>query len=151
MISIHYFVHIGENFVDRWRTSAHDAQILFFSPTHCIWWKMFYLSSCFFLSLKRWFQFNSGIVGTHFAGVVTLNDLEMITETRSYIFRWHFRCRLRRVCLSYLLHERLRKNIQNKVLHNPFKYIVVDKFSCFTLLFLSEGKKPMKLWSFFLA
>ena len=50
-----------------------------------------------FLSLKRWFQFNSRIVGTHFASVMTLNNLEMIAETQSYIFRWRFRCRRRRV------------------------------------------------------
>ena len=33
-----------------------------------------------FVSLKRWFQSNSGIVGTHFANVTTLNNLEMIAE-----------------------------------------------------------------------
>ena len=41
-----------------------------------------------FLSLRRWFQFNSRIVRTHFASVMILNNWEMIAETRSYIFRW---------------------------------------------------------------
>ena len=57
----------------------------------------------FFLSLKCWFQFNSRIVGTHFASVMTLNNWEMIAEMRSYIFRWRFRRRRRRFCLSSLL------------------------------------------------
>mgnify|MGYP000636362090 FL=1 len=40
-----------------------------------------------FLSVKRWFQFNSRIVRTHFASVMTLNNKEMTAETQSYIFR----------------------------------------------------------------
>ena len=56
-----------------------------------------------FLSLKRWFKFNFRIVGKHFARVMNLNNLEMIAETRSYIFRWRFCCRRRRVCLNSLL------------------------------------------------
>ena len=48
---------------------------------------------------KRWFKFNSRIVTTQFASVMTLNNWEMITETRSYIFRWRSRFRRRRVCL----------------------------------------------------
>ena len=56
-----------------------------------------------FLSLKRWFKFNSRIVRTHFASVMTWNNLEMIAETRSYIFRGSSRCRRRRVCLSFLV------------------------------------------------
>ena len=67
-----------------------------------IWWQMF---NFVFLSLKRWFQFNSRIVGTHFATVMTLNNWEMITETRSYIFRWRSRCRPRRVCVNSLINS----------------------------------------------
>ena len=38
-------------------------------------------------------KFNSRIVRTQFSSIMTLNNLEMIAETRSYIFRWgsHFR------------------------------------------------------------
>ena len=46
---------------------------------------------------KHWFQFNSRIVRTHFASLMTLNNWEMIAGTRSYIFRWRSRCR--RCCL----------------------------------------------------
>ena len=55
-----------------------------------------------FQSLKRWFHFNSRIVRTHFASVMTLNNWEMIAEMQSYIFRLRSRCRRRRVCLSSL-------------------------------------------------
>ena len=62
-----------------------------------IWWQLF---NFVFLSLKHWFQFNSWIVRTHFATVMTLNNSEMIAETRSYIFRWRSRCRRRCVCVN---------------------------------------------------
>ena len=65
-----------------------------------IWWQKF---NFVFLSLKRWFQFNSRIVRTYLASVMTLNNWEMIAETRSYIFRWRSRCRRRCVCLSSLV------------------------------------------------
>ena len=65
-----------------------------------IWWQM---SNLVFLSQKRWFPFNSRMGRTYFASVMTLNNWEMITETRSYIFRWRSCCRRRRVCLSSLL------------------------------------------------
>ena len=55
------------------------------------------------LSQKRWVQFNSRIVRTHFASAMTLNNCDIIEETRSYIFRWRSRCRWRRLCLSSLL------------------------------------------------
>ena len=64
------------------------------------WWQMFNFVS---LPLKRWFQFNSRIVWTHFASVMTLNNSEMIAEMRSYIFIWRSCCRRRRVCLNSLI------------------------------------------------
>ena len=64
------------------------------------WWQMF---NFVFLCPKRWFQFNSRIVRTHFSSILTLNNWKMIAETRSYIFRWRSRFRRRRVCLSSLL------------------------------------------------
>ena len=64
-----------------------------------IWWKMFN----FVLFLKCWSQFNSGMVRTHFASLMTLNNCERIAETRSYILSWRSRCRRRHVCLSTLL------------------------------------------------
>ena len=51
-----------------------------------------------FLCPKRWFQFISRIVRTHFSSKMTLNNCEIIAETGSSRFR-----RRRRVCLSSLL------------------------------------------------
>jgi len=62
-----------------------------------IWSQMF---NFVFLSLQRWFQFNSSIVWRNFASLMTLNNCEMIAETRSYIFKWRSCCLLRRICLS---------------------------------------------------
>ena len=65
-----------------------------------IWWQMFnFIFSC----PKRWFQFNSGIVRTHFSSKMSLNNWKMVAETRSHIFRWRSRFRRRRVCLSSLI------------------------------------------------
>ena len=80
-----------------------------------IWWHMFHFV---LLSQKRWFQFNSGIVRTHFASVMTLNNCDIIEETRSYIFRWRSRCRRSRLCLSSLIahmiarHDTMRKKVE---------------------------------------
>ena len=65
-----------------------------------IWWQML---NFVLLCPKRWFQFNSRIVRTHFSSIMTLNNWKMIAETRSYIFRWRSCFRRRRVCLSSLL------------------------------------------------
>ena len=65
-----------------------------------IWWQMF---NFVFLTPKRWFQFNSRIVRTHFSSIMSLNNWKMIAETRSHIFRWRSRFRRRRVCLSSLI------------------------------------------------
>ena len=51
-----------------------------------------------FLALKRWFQFNVRIVIADFESVMTLNNWEMIAETRSYSFRSRSRCRRCRLC-----------------------------------------------------
>ena len=66
----------------------------------CIWWQMFDFVC---LSLKRWFQFNSRRVRTHFEGTMALNNWEIIAETRGYIFRWRSRCCRGLVCLSSLM------------------------------------------------
>ena len=76
-----------------------------------MWWQMFNFVSS---PLKCWFQFNSRIVWTHFASVMTLNNSEMIAEIRSYIFIWRSCCRRRRLCLNSLI---------------PLK----ARFSCFAL------------------
>ena len=60
-----------------------------------IWWQMFnFVFSC----PKRWFQFNSRMVRTHFSSIMTSNNWKMIAETRSYIFRWRSRFRRRWIC-----------------------------------------------------
>ena len=63
-----------------------------------IWWQMF---NFVFLSPKRWFQFNSRIVRTHFSSI--MSNLKMIAEARGHIFRWRSRFRRRRVFLSSLI------------------------------------------------
>ena len=63
-----------------------------------IWWQMF---NFVFLSLKRWFQFDSRTFRTHFASVMTLNNWETIAEIRSYIFRRRSRCRPHRLFYSW--------------------------------------------------
>ena len=52
---------------------------------------------------KRWFQFTSRIVRTHFSSKMTLINWKMIAKTRSYIVRWRSRFRRRRVCLGSLI------------------------------------------------
>ena len=90
---------------------GHSADVLVLSTTRndlfcsceddvSTWWQMF---NFVFLSLKRWFQFNSWIVRIHLETVLTLNNSEMTAETRSCIFRWRSRCRRRRVCVNSLL------------------------------------------------
>ena len=65
-----------------------------------IWWQMINVVC---LCPKRWFQFNSRIDRTHFSSLITLNNWNIIAETRSYIFRWRSCFRRRRVCLSSLM------------------------------------------------
>ena len=64
-----------------------------------IWWQMFNFVS---LCSKRWFQFISEIVRTHFSSIMTSNNWKMIAETQSCIFRWRSCFRRRRVCI-YLI------------------------------------------------
>ena len=46
-----------------------------------IWWQMLIF---LFLCPKRWFQFISRIVKTHFSSIMTLSHWKMIAEARSY-------------------------------------------------------------------
>ena len=74
-----------------------------------IWWQIIIFD---FLCPKRWFQFNSRIVRTHFSSIMTSNNWKVIAETRSYIFRWRSCFHRRRVCLSSLLspqHARIKE------------------------------------------
>jgi len=73
------------------------------------------------LSQKRWFQFNSRIVRTHFASAMTLNNCERIAETRSFIFRWRSRCLLHRIYLSSLLTQLTVKIDQIRILWDVLK------------------------------
>jgi len=77
-----------------------------------VWWQMV---NFVFLCPKRWFQFNSRIVRTHFSSIMSLNNWKMIAETQSHIFRWRSRFRRRRVCLSSLMKHwmRLKPNYGN--------------------------------------
>ena len=93
---------------------VHFADILVLSTTwndlfcSCVvYGSRWRLSFNFVLSLKNCFQFNSRIVRTQFASVMTLNNWEMIAwncnfaflvETRSFSSRWRSRCRRRRFC-----------------------------------------------------
>ena len=51
-----------------------------------------------------WSASSSLIPRAHFGSMITLNNWEIITETWSYIFRWHS-CWWRRPCLSSLFFE----------------------------------------------
>ena len=46
-----------------------------------ICWQMF---NFVFLCPKRWFQFNSRIIRTHFSSIMTLNNWKMIAETQNF-------------------------------------------------------------------
>ena len=72
------------------------------NPTNLHIWQYFarQIFDFVFLCPKRWFQFNSRTVRTHFSSIMTLNNWKMIAETPSYIFRWRSRFRRRCVCLS---------------------------------------------------
>ena len=83
-----------------------------------IWWQLF---NFVFLCPKRWFQFNSGIARTHFSSIMTFNNWKMISETRSYIFRWRSRIRRRRVCLSSLLLS---------LTFPTFNYYIMEQWMC---------------------
>ena len=62
---------------------------------------------------------NSWMVRTHFSSMMTLNNWKMITETRSYIFRWRSCCHRRRVCLSSLIdHWGLQNVVRTSVTHS---------------------------------
>jgi len=81
-----------------------------------IWWQMFNFVS---LSHKHRFQFNSRIVRTHFTSVMTLNNCEIIAETRSSIFGWRSRCHPRRLCLSSLIgHSGRQHMVTTSVTHS---------------------------------
>ena len=90
-----------------------------------IWWQMFN----FVLCPKRWFQFNSRIVRTHFSSKMTLNNWKMTAETRSYIFRWRSRFHRRRVSLSSLLTHLRPKGHKNIFCHFFWRQEKVCKLS----------------------
>ena len=104
-----------------------------------IWWQMF---NFVFLCPKRWFQFNSRIVRTHFSNIMTLNNWKMTAETRSYIFRWRSRSGRRRGCLSSLI---LRININASAIvffpnKNEKKKEILDKIE------FRPNKFQKKMW-----
>ena len=96
-------LHVHFSFLDIPQTFSLNDLFCSCEDDVSTWWQMF---NFVFLSLKRWFQFNSWIVRTHFATVLTLNNSEMTAETRSYIFRWRSRCRRGRVCVNSLFWAR---------------------------------------------
>ena len=87
-----------------------------------IWWQMF---NSVLLCPKRWFQFNSRIVRTNFSSIMTLNDWNMIAETRSYIFRWRFRFRWRRV---YKLPNILRDSLNVRAARRNNSWWRIDRW-----------------------
>ena len=84
-----------------------------------VWTTWAYDDKCLILSSlcpKRWFQFNSRTVRTHFSSIMTSNNWKMIAETRSYISRWRSRFRRRRVCFNSLFQFCERDtDIQHKI------------------------------------
>ena len=106
-----------------------------------IWWQMLVFV---FLCPRRWFQFNSRIVRTHFSSIMTLSDWKMIAEPRSYIFRRHSRFCRRRVSLSSLISG----HKQQRVLHGT--HIVSILLSFFFLSVHSENINLCMLFRHFL-
>ena len=89
------------------------------------------------LSQMRWFQLNSRIVRTHFASVMTLNNCEIIAETRSYIFRLRSRCRRRRVYLR----PRITLNVSHILLSSTtftFFSFFIKRFRTYVLFVGSD-------------
>ena len=97
-----------------------------------IWWEIF---NFVLLSQKRSFQFNSRIVRTHFASAMTLDNCDIIEETRSCIFRWRSRCRRRRLCLSSLILATFRLQYED-----DYEY----EFSVLSTRFRFGGRKFSK-------
>ena len=148
----------------------HSEDVLVLSPTwnerfcSCvndvrIWWQMFnFVFSC----PKRWFQFNSRIVRTHFSSITSLNNCKIIAETRSYIFRWRCRFRRRRVCLKLPIgwkgktchlegRERKRATWKRNIYNCPFS--VLSETSWHTnfkvtlkIGFIKRAGKGRKIW-----
>ena len=103
------------HFLTFWRRSRSFFDVKW--PVLQVWTTWAYdkhvdISNSVVLCPKRWFQFNSKIVRSHFSSIMTLNNWKMIAETRSHIFRRRSRFRRRRVCLSSLLIQRgVNRNI----------------------------------------
>lgn len=76
------FLYIWQSF---WL--IYDASNLFCSCVDVVspWQQIF---NVFFLSPNCLYNFNSRIIGTHFAGIMTGKYREIIYETWRYIFRW---------------------------------------------------------------
>ena len=106
-----------------------------------IWWQMF---NFVFLCPKRWFQFNSRIVRTHFSDIMTLNNWKTIAETRSHIFRWRSRCCRLRVCLSSLFlrfWQRKPLAVNHSFFAFAWKPFVPSKQKCWIIVErLTQGK-----------
>ena len=79
-----------------WRRSRSFHHVKWSVSPVCVWTTRAYDNKCSILSS----YLDCRIVRTDFASVTTLNNWEMIVETRSSIFRWRSRCRL---CWSSLL------------------------------------------------
>ena len=89
-LHVHFFFFLHFAVVPVLSTTWND-QFCRFVDTVSTWRQIFML---IFLSLRRWFRFNSRILRTKFANMVIGNNDEMIAQTRSYILRWSSRCRL---------------------------------------------------------
>ena len=75
------------------------------------------------------------IVKTDFESIMTLNNWEMIAETRSYIFKWHSRCRQGRVRLKEALSSYALTRVSPYGGNfNTYKNSFDIKFSQFNLL-----------------
>ena len=98
-----------------------------------IWWQMF---NFVFLCPKRWFQFNSRVVRTHFSSIMTLNNWKTIAETRSHIFRWRSRFCRRRVCLSSLMALVAKKLYTSRVFYLQTSHLLLCQFFNPAIFFL---------------
>ena len=65
-----------------------------------------------FLLERRSYQSSSRILCPHCTSWTNWNNREVVKVTRSYIFKWRFRCRCRRRCLSSLISRPQRRRLQ---------------------------------------
>ena len=74
------------------------------------------------------YQFSSQILRPHCTSWTNWNNRKVVEVTRSYFFKWRFRCRCRRRCLSSPLLPKFSKKLKNNFLYVVY-FAVLCTFS----------------------